>query len=241
MVEETIPRYKIEIFWSDEDDAYIAVLPELPYCSAWGDTYEEALAQARDAIRGHIEVRRETGRPIPEPKSHDGIDRNEQPARKVNESAQRFAEAVRESMQTVSDQSMEAQERSRQLTQSFFDSVAQKLQVESKAVSQQSKLMEQARNQQEAFQQLVEEAMGAYSEFLDSLFFYYRVNKELQEKKDIRRLPIEDYDELYVSEVTAKLDSLSTAELEKVRDYEKRTKNRESIIEQIERKIKTAS
>lgn len=178
MAEETIPRYEIGIFWSDEDEAYIAVVPNLPYCSAWGDTYEEALAQVQDAIRGHIEVRRETGRPIPEPKAHHGVDLDEQPARKVNESAERFAEAVRESMQIAAAQSVEAQERSRQLTQSFFDSVAQ--QLRSQATSQQ--LVEQSRKQQEAFQRLTEESMGAYREFLGSMFSYYQTTKERAEK-----------------------------------------------------------
>ncbi len=60
-------KYEIDIFWSDEDDAYIANVPELPYCSAWGDTYEEALAEAQVAIRGHLHVLRETGRPVPAP------------------------------------------------------------------------------------------------------------------------------------------------------------------------------
>lgn len=62
-------RYEIDIFWSDEDDAYIAVVPDLPYCSAWGETYEEALAQVRVAIRGHLKVAEKYGDPIPEPKA----------------------------------------------------------------------------------------------------------------------------------------------------------------------------
>jgi DNA polymerase sigma len=58
---------------------------------------------------------------------------------------------------------------------------------------------------------------------------------------DPNRLPIEGYDELNVSEVSARLDGLTTAELKKVEAYEKRNKNRETVIEQIERKIKAAS
>jgi predicted RNase H-like HicB family nuclease len=63
-------RYEIDIFWSEEDEAYIAVVPDLPYCSAWGETREEALAQVQDAIRGHIKVRQKHGDPIPEPTLH---------------------------------------------------------------------------------------------------------------------------------------------------------------------------
>lgn len=60
-------RYEIDIFWSDEDEAYVAVVPDLPYCSAWGETREEALSQVQDAIRGHIKVREKHGDPIPDP------------------------------------------------------------------------------------------------------------------------------------------------------------------------------
>ncbi len=58
---------------------------------------------------------------------------------------------------------------------------------------------------------------------------------------DPNHLPIENYDELNVSEISGKLDSLSAEELEKVKSYERRNKNRETLIGQIERKIKAAS
>ncbi len=58
---------------------------------------------------------------------------------------------------------------------------------------------------------------------------------------DPDHLPIEGYDGLNVSEVTRKLDGLSAEELEKVKNYERRNKNRETVIGQIERKIKAAS
>ncbi len=61
-------KYEIIIFWSNVDECYIATVPELEGCSAWGDTYEEALAQAKTAINGWIEVAKETGETIPEPK-----------------------------------------------------------------------------------------------------------------------------------------------------------------------------
>jgi predicted RNase H-like HicB family nuclease len=62
-------KYEIDIFWSDEDDAYIAVVPDLPYCSAWGETYEDALREVRVAVGLHLETLQEEGRPIPEPKA----------------------------------------------------------------------------------------------------------------------------------------------------------------------------
>ena len=39
------PKYEIDIFWSEEDDGYIADVPELTYCSAWGETHEYALRE----------------------------------------------------------------------------------------------------------------------------------------------------------------------------------------------------
>ena len=61
-------RYEIIIFWSKEDDAYIADVPELPGCMAHGATQEEALASAKDAMDLWIETAKEFGDPIPEPK-----------------------------------------------------------------------------------------------------------------------------------------------------------------------------
>ena len=61
-------RYEIIIFWSDEDDAYVADVPELPGCMAHGYSYEEALANAREAIDLWLNTAREFGDPIPEPK-----------------------------------------------------------------------------------------------------------------------------------------------------------------------------
>jgi predicted RNase H-like HicB family nuclease len=61
-------KYEIIIYWSEEDNAYIAEVPELPGCMADGTTYQEALANAEIVIGEWIDVARETGRPIPEPK-----------------------------------------------------------------------------------------------------------------------------------------------------------------------------
>ena len=65
--------------------------------------------------------------------------------------------------------------------------------------------------------------------------------ERMARQADPTRLPIKGYDELNVSEVSEKLDGLTTAELTKLEAYEKGNKNRETIIEQIERKVKAAS
>ena len=65
---ETDPRYQIIIYWSSEDHAFIAEVPELPGCMADGRTYEAAIANVRTVIHEWIETAQEMGRTIPEPK-----------------------------------------------------------------------------------------------------------------------------------------------------------------------------
>lgn len=59
--------YHINIFYSEEDEGYIADIPDLRYCSAFGDTPEEALAELQRARRAWLSVAEEEGKPIPEP------------------------------------------------------------------------------------------------------------------------------------------------------------------------------
>ena len=59
-------QYEIVLYWSKEDQAFIAEVPELPGCAADGATYQEALANAEVVIREWIETARELGRSIPE-------------------------------------------------------------------------------------------------------------------------------------------------------------------------------
>jgi len=61
-------KYEIIIYWSAEDEAYIAEVPELPGCAADGPTYKQALANAEVVIREWIDTARELRRAIPEPK-----------------------------------------------------------------------------------------------------------------------------------------------------------------------------
>ena len=62
------PKYEVIIYWSDEDRAFIAEVPELPGCAADGETYYQALANLEVIIREWIETAKNLGRPIPSPK-----------------------------------------------------------------------------------------------------------------------------------------------------------------------------
>lgn len=61
-------RYEVIIYWSDEDQAFIAVVPELPGCSTDGTTYQEVIANVETVIQEWIETAQELGRSIPEPR-----------------------------------------------------------------------------------------------------------------------------------------------------------------------------
>ena len=61
------PKYHIDLFWSEVDGAWVADVPDLRSCSAFGDTPAEALAEVEKAMAAWLAVAREDGLPIPEP------------------------------------------------------------------------------------------------------------------------------------------------------------------------------
>ena len=61
-------KYEIILYWSDEDQVFVAEVPELLGCMAHGRTQETALKNAKEAIRLWIDTAREFGDPVPEPK-----------------------------------------------------------------------------------------------------------------------------------------------------------------------------
>ncbi len=61
-------HYHINVFYSDEDEAYVADIPDLKFCSAFGATPAEAVAEVEIVKQAWIEAAEATGRPIPEPR-----------------------------------------------------------------------------------------------------------------------------------------------------------------------------
>jgi predicted RNase H-like HicB family nuclease len=59
-------KYEVVLYWSDEDEAFIAEVPELAGCAADGPTRQEALANVEIVIAEWLETAREVGRPVPE-------------------------------------------------------------------------------------------------------------------------------------------------------------------------------
>jgi predicted RNase H-like HicB family nuclease len=66
-------HYSMIIEWSDEDQAYIVTVPELPGCRTHGDTYEEAVRQGQDAIESWIMVAHADNDPIPPPRRYAAV------------------------------------------------------------------------------------------------------------------------------------------------------------------------
>lgn len=68
MAKTSPPKYEVILYWSEEDNAFIAEVPELPGCVADGQTYQEALTNVEAVIEESIETAKELGRPVPAPK-----------------------------------------------------------------------------------------------------------------------------------------------------------------------------
>lgn len=176
------PKYEIDIFWSDEDDAFIAIVPELPYCSAWGETYEEALEEVRVAIRGHLRVAEKYGYPIPEPKHHH--DAREAAPQEAGRASQQQATGqiaedptgpVRQASHNLADSTVALQEINLRLTQDFFRNFMEQLRSQTQGMGEAAQnLREQGRLQREALETLSQEATNAYSEFLNSALSFYQ-------------------------------------------------------------------
>jgi hypothetical protein len=185
-------------------------------------------------------------------------------ARDVNEAARRFAESLADSYRLVYAQAAESGERQQQRAQQFSELVAETLREQTEASrSNAQQLSEQAASQQEAGQVLARESVEAYAEFLDAAFSRYQTATEramgtaagvvgaathtldataesAEEAAEAAVFPISGYDEMNVEEVSKRLGDLSVEELQLVRDYEERNKKRETLLEQMDRKIRTA-
>jgi antitoxin HicB len=67
-----IDKYGFRVFWSDGDGGYIAVCPEFPRLSGFGETAEKAVAELHGVLEEAIEIYREEGWPLPEPTMSGG-------------------------------------------------------------------------------------------------------------------------------------------------------------------------
>jgi len=160
-------------------------------------------------------------------------------------------------MQSLAEQIQKQQQNSQQMIQELMNTYVQLLNTPSSYLSgqaeqqqqtlqqtvqqwmeqaqQQRQTFQQQAQQQQSFQQMTQEVLGSYAQLFNIPLSYA--------KEGLRdtRFPIEGYDELTVEEVSARLDALSAEELREVRDYEERNKNRETVLEQLDRRIRGGS
>ena len=161
-------------------------------------------------------------------------------------------------LQTLAEQIQKQQQNSQQMIQEMMDTYMQLLntpgsylsgqaeqqqqtlqqtvqQWMEQAQQQQQTFQQQAQQQQQAFRQMTQEVLSTYTQLFNIPLSY------AQEGLRSAQFPIEGYDELTVEEISGRLGNLSAEELRVVRDYEERNKNRGTILEELDRKIRGSS
>lgn len=161
-------------------------------------------------------------------------------------------------LQTLSEQIQKQQQGSQQMVQEMMDTYMQLLNTPGSYVSGQAErqqqtlqqtaqqwmeqakqqrqaFQQQAREQQQAFQQMTQEVMNTYAQLFNIPLSYAR--KGLEDAG----FPIRGYDDLNADEISRRLGSLSAEELRVVRDHEERTKNRDTVLEQLDRRIRSGA
>lgn len=162
---------------------------------------------------------------------------------KANEATQRAMATAGDSYKTVLDHTVALQERSAKFWQGMFETGAREArqQAESNRAMTQE-LVERVEGQRNALQALVVDSVDSYMDLAYAPLAYYKQGLKLVESEVTEGgFPIASYDELNVEEVGKNLDNLSAQELREVREYEKANKNRETVIGQIDRRLKPAS
>ena len=161
-------------------------------------------------------------------------------------------------LQTLSEQIQRQQQTSQQMTQEMMQTYMQLLNTPGSYVSgqaeqqqqalqqsaqqwmeqaqqQQQTFQQQAQQQQQSFQQMTQEVMSTYAQLFNIPLSYAK--QGLRESG----FPVENYDDLNADEISRRISGLSAEELRVVRDYEERNKNRDTVLEQLDRRIRSGS
>ena len=162
---------------------------------------------------------------------------------KSGKTAEQLARATGDSYKTVLDHTIGLGERNVRFAQGVADSSIKEIRHQAEANRAMAReLVERAENQRSAFQAVAEESLDSYMDFLYAPISYYKEGLRLVEREiPSGGLPISNYDKLNVEEISKKVEGLSAAEVRELRAYEKLNKNRETLIEQFDRKLKAAS
>jgi len=162
---------------------------------------------------------------------------------KASKTMEDLAVTARDSFKVTVDHTVGMQERNVRFAQGVADGSIKELrqQVEANRAMIQE-MVEKAEGQRETFQKLAEESINTYMDMVYAPFSHFKEGLHVVENEVLDTFPIENYDDLNVGDVTKAIDSLNAAEqIRRVREYEKNHKNRETLIEQFDRKLKPAS
>jgi hypothetical protein len=171
----------------------------------------------------------------------------------IGKTVETMTRTTQESARIMTDYVVQAQELNTRFAQRAFETWIDASRRQTKlSQTMVQRLYGKAEDQSDAFQGLLNDWANAYAGFFFAPFGVYREGLENVTRMPVVTqvttggtvnggLPIEGYDELNVGEISDRLDSLSEEELKKVRDYEKRNKNRDTLIEQFDRKIRANS
>ncbi len=162
---------------------------------------------------------------------------------KTGRTAERLAKTSGDTYKLVVDHFAAQQERNVRFAQEVLDGTVREVrhQVESNRELTQE-LVERAERQRGAYQALVEQSVDSYMDLLYAPLSYYKEGlKVVEGELERATFPIAGYDELNVGEISKYIDALTAAQIREVREYETRNKNRETLIEQFDRKLKAVS
>lgn len=166
---------------------------------------------------------------------------------KKEKERQEVLETALRSYQTAVEDAFALQERTLEFARSLFEVPAETLRTQ--AASNRATLdtlAAQSKRQQEALENLLQEYTSAYLNLLQAPFSYYRNVMEAMtapwvsgapESRVNAEPPLQGYDSMNVREVSEKLDDLSVEELQRLRDYEVRNKNRHALVERLNQRI----
>jgi len=188
---------------------------------------------------------------------------DQQSQQRVNEAADKFTDALVQSFKVVADRGASAQDRGAQLTEVFFNQTINNLHAQAeqnRRATQQ--LTEQQQRQADAAQTLTRESVDIYMYFMDSMFSYWQGATQTAERaaepapsssspstaestarsqSSDEELPLENYDKLNANEVTDRIEKLDVQDIERLREYEARNKNRRSVLARMDARISAAS
>ena len=163
--------------------------------------------------------------------------------KRTNRTVERLAKTNADSYKMAFDHVVARQERNVRFAHGVLDNAARELRHQADGNrSVVGELIERAEVQRDAYRTLAGEWVEAYTDLLYAPFTFYGQGLRLIENLgEDAMFPIAGYDEMNVKGIGERLEGLTAAEIRTVREYEKRNKNRETLIEQFDRKLRAAS